>query len=104
MRLFFSMGLQNCANIDTVDPVAITIGQIFPDTYYPGPEYEAGLNELKQKYLPTGKLATYLIGGFTNNLHQHTFRQRFYEPAAGGKTIAQFVADFLNGQVEHIGP
>jgi hypothetical protein len=104
MRLFFSMGLQDCANIDTADPVAITLGQIFPDVYYPAAAYEAGLLEVKARYLSTGRLGTYVLGGFNAALHQHTFRARFYDPFAGTMTIAQFVQDFLGGTMQHIGP
>jgi hypothetical protein len=37
-------------------------------------------------------------------LHQHIFRQRFYEPAAGGVTIAKFTQDWLDGKFAHTAP
>jgi hypothetical protein len=104
IRLFFSSGLRNCAGFETADPVAITMGQIFPDTYYPADQYTAALNDLRARFSSTGRLATYYMGGLNVTLHQHTFRPRFFEAAAGGETLAQFVTEFLAGDVKSIGP
>ncbi len=38
------------------------------------------------------------------SFHQHLFRPRFYEAAAGGISIAQFASDFVNGTVSTVGP
>jgi hypothetical protein len=104
IRLFYSSGLQNCANFATADPVAITLGQLFPDTYFAADQYTAGLNDLRAHFSSTGRFATYYLGGFNIALHQHTFRQRFFDPTVGSETIAKFVADFLAGNVRSVGP
>jgi hypothetical protein len=101
IRLFFSVGLQNCMNYDAAEPVAITLGQFDPNVYYPGPNYEAAMKEVREMYKSTGRFATYFMPGA---LHQHIFRQRFFEPAAGGVTIATFTQDWLDGKFAHIGP
>jgi len=102
IRLFFSPGLQNCATITSASPIAITLGQFDPNVYIPAAEYEASLRGVKAAYMSTNRMSTYFIGGFTANLHQHTFRNRFYEAAAGGKTIAAFVTGYLNDEMQHI--
>jgi hypothetical protein len=104
IRLFFSMGLQNCANYDTADPVGITIGQFDPNVYFPAANYTAGMNEVRARYASSGRFATYFLGGPNINFHQHTFRARFFDPAAGTKTIAAFTTNFLNGTIEQVGP
>ena len=102
IRLFFSPGLENCMTIETATPIGITLGQFSPTVYIPAADYEAALRGVKAKYLPTNRMSTYFIGGFTANLHQHTFRNRFYETAAGGKTVATFVTDFLNDTMQQV--
>ena len=104
IRLFFSSGLRNCAGFETADPVAITMGQIFPDTYYPADQYTAALNDLRARFSSTGRLATYYMGGLNVTLHQHTFRPRFFDATAGSETLAQFVTDFVAGTVKNVGP
>lgn len=104
IRLFFSAGLNDCATVTTADPVMITVGQIAPGTYMDGMRYQSALEEVRSLYLDTGRLATYFIGGPNITFHQHTWRPRFYEPVAGGETIADFVRNFLDGEVEQVGP
>lgn len=104
IRLFFSAGLNNCANFATADPVALTLGQAMPGTFMDGPSYTGGLTELRTLYGNTGRLATYYMAAANMTLHQHTWRQRFYEPASGNMTIAAFVTDFLNGTMAQVGP
>jgi len=104
IRLFYSPGLQNCMNYDTANPVGIVIAQGDPNTYFPAQTYTDGLNDLKAKYLGTGRFATYFMGGANITFHEHLFRDRFYTAAAGNVTIAQYVTDFLGGKVEQIGP
>lgn len=101
IRLFFSVGLVNCQNYDTADPVAVVLLQGDPTVYFPAEQYEAGLNGLRSKYNSTGRFATYFMSG---QFHQHLFRPSFYEATAGGKTLAQFTADFIGGAVETLGP
>jgi hypothetical protein len=104
IRLFFSVGMQNCANYDTADPVAVTLASIDPNVYYPAADYAAGIEELRAYYAPTDRMATYLLGGLNITFHQHVWRARFYQAASGAKTIADFVRDFMAGAVEQIGP
>lgn len=104
MRLFLSSGLKDCASYDTADPVAIVLGQFDPTVYYPAQDYTDALNELKQLYEPTGRLATYLIGAPNPNFHEHLFRSEFYTAPAGGVTEAQFIADFIAGKITQVGP
>jgi hypothetical protein len=108
MRLFFSAGLNDCANYDTADPVAVVLGQFDPKTYYPAQEYTDAMNEVKMKYLATNKLSTYMINVMNAtcapNFHEHIFRPEFYSKDAGTITEAQFVKEWLGGKVQQIGP
>jgi len=105
IRLFFSVGVKNCSAYETADPVGITLGQIAdPTVLFSAADYKAGMLEVREKFKSTGRFATYFMGAPNNTVHQHIFRQRFYEAAAGGKTIAQYVTDWLNGNFQHIGP
>ena len=81
---------------------------------YTGAQWEAALDSLRTTYGCTGALSTYYIGtadpdagdsnGTIDTLHMHIFRNRFYQPLAGGTTIAQWTTDFLNDKIEDIGP
>jgi hypothetical protein len=104
IRLFFSVGLNDCADYDGADPVAVVLLQADPAVFFPATQYTGGLNGLRSMYESTGRFATYYIGGGNPNFHQHLFRPRFYESAAGGKSIAQFTSEFLNGTVATVGP
>jgi hypothetical protein len=100
IRLFFGAGLNNCSGLTSSDPVAMFLaggGQ-------PAAEYQAALDEVRGIYANSGRLATYLIGGLNISLHQHIWRQRFYEAAAGGETIAGFIQDFMDGNLPQVGP
>jgi hypothetical protein len=105
IRLFFSMGVKDCANADTIDPVALTVTQILdPTIFFPADTYTSGLNDLRSRFAGTGRFSTYFLGGANQTFHQHVFRPRFYENAAGSKSMAQFVTDFMAGRVEQVGP
>ena len=104
IRLFFSVGLQDCANYDSADPVGITITQFDPTIYYPAMDYQAGLQGLRDQYVDTGMFSSYYMGGLNVTFHQHIFRQRFYETAAGGTPLNKFVEDFLAGTMSNVGP
>jgi len=104
IRLFYSSGLQNCANFTTADPVGITLGQADPGTYLVAEDYTAGLNALRMQGMGYGKFATYYLGGANITFHQHLWRPRFYDASAGSETIAAFTTNFLAGKFEHIGP
>jgi hypothetical protein len=102
MRLFFSVGLKDCAAYETADPVAITITQIDPTVYMPADQYSGGLNALLAKYKPTSRMATFYMPG---QIHQHIFRPSFYTTTAGGKTLAEFVGAFVtDGTIANLGP
>jgi hypothetical protein len=103
IRLFYSVGLKDCADYDTADPVAITLGQLLdPSVLMAAETYTDGLNELRARYQGTGRLATFYVGGANPNLHQHLFRPEFYSGDFG--ELTQFVTDFLNGKVQQVGP
>ena len=60
----------------------------------------------RTRYRATNRFATYLIGGPApvQTYHQHSWRPRFYEKAAGDATIAELVQDFLDGRLLEVGP
>lgn len=104
IRLFFTPGEDNCALITTADPFEITTGQLFGAQIYPADKYETALMALRSTYEGTGRLSSYLFGGDIDTMHQHTFRARFYEPVVGGKSMAQFITEFLAGTMQQVGP
>jgi len=104
IRLFFSMGLKDCASIAAADPIGIFVGQADPTVFYPAADYTAALEEVKGMYASTNRLATYLIAGPNITFHEHTFRSRFYDSLSGGKTIASFVSEFLGGTIQQVVP
>ncbi|HVU01401.1 MAG TPA: pectin acetylesterase-family hydrolase [Polyangiaceae bacterium] len=105
IRLFYSPGLKDCVNFDTADPVGITVGQVLdPTIYMTAANYGAGLLDLRSRYQSTGRFATYFLGGANITFHQHIWRARFFDPAAGTETIAAFTTRFLNDQIDQIGP
>jgi hypothetical protein len=104
IRLFYSVGLKDCAEYDTADPVGITVGQVAdPSVLMDAQLYSAGLTDLRGRYMSTGRLATFYMGGDAPNLHQHIFRPEFFEPF-GSASQAQFVTNFLSGKNEQLGP
>lgn len=96
IRLFFSAGNDRCAGFERADPVLSYLAGMFPAA-----DYLDGLNALRADLRKTGKLATYFISGIN---HQHIWRPRFYEAAAGNVTIAEWTTDLLNGKLTHISP
>jgi L-ascorbate metabolism protein UlaG (beta-lactamase superfamily) len=104
IRLFYSVGLQSCANYDTDNPVTIVLTQGDPTIYFAGDTYTSGLNDLRSKFGGTGRFATYFMGGANVTFHEHLFRDRFYTAAAGNVTIAKFVTDFLGDTITNVGP
>ena len=72
IRLFFSVGVKNCAGYDTADPVVITLGQILdPTIFYSAGQYSAGFNEIARATRARGRFATYSLGGPNILFHQH---------------------------------
>jgi hypothetical protein len=104
IRLFYSVGLGDCGAYETADPVAVVLLQADPAVFFPAPQYTGGLNALRSEYNDTGRFASYFIGDLNVSYHQHLFRPRFYEAVAGGKTIAQFTSEFVDGMVPIVGP
>jgi hypothetical protein len=104
IRLFFTPGLDDCATINTADPIGITLGQVAGGQLFPEATYESGLLGVRAKYENSGRLATYLLAGANQTLHQHTWRPRFFEVTAGSQSLASFVAGFLEGRMEQVGP
>jgi hypothetical protein len=98
--LFFGAGLGNCA---TDDPNVLVMSNLGKPVYPPD-QFYAGLEALRSEYVCTGALSTYYIGGSDANLHQHIWRDRFYQAPSGGFTIAQWTADWLSGKTEQVGP
>ncbi|MDB4985414.1 MAG: uncharacterized protein JWN04_592, partial [Myxococcaceae bacterium] len=105
IRLFFALGNNNCADYQTDDPVFSFIGSI-GQTYDPA-MFEAGLMDLRTRYVTTGQLATYYEDGLPNGtIHQSLFDPRLFTEAAGaGKgTIAAFLTKFTNNEMSQVGP
>jgi hypothetical protein len=104
IRLFFTPGLDDCATVTTADPVGITLGQLTGGQLFPEATYESGLLGVRAKYGSTGRMATYFLAGVNQTLHQHTWRPRFFEVTAGSQSMASFIAGFLEGQMDQVGP
>ena len=105
IRLFFSLGNNDCKDYQTLDPVFGFIGSI-GQTYDPT-KFAAGLTDLRTRYASTGQLATYYQDGLPNStVHQCLFDSRLFTEAAGaGKgTIASFLTDFANNKMTQVGP
>jgi Pectinacetylesterase len=104
IRLFYSSGLNDCSSFDTADPTTITLGQGDPTVYMPADNYSNGLTDLRMRALPSGRVATYYLGGGNISFHQHVWRARFFDAAAGTETIAAWSSNLLAGRLEQIGP
>jgi hypothetical protein len=105
IRLFYSMGLKDCSTYDQADPFGIAVGQLLdPNALFSAQTYTDGLNDLRAKYVSTGRFATYYIGGMNPNYHQHLFRAEFTMDGFGTVTEAQFASDFLNYKMTQVGP
>jgi hypothetical protein len=105
IRLFFAVGLNNCANLTTADPIATFIA----GGLMPAADYTAALMALRTQYQSTNRLATWYTttGGPAPGLttyHQHIFRPSFYTEQGGGVVLAQFVTNFMSGTVAQVGP
>ena len=104
IRLFFTPGLNDCATVTTADPVGITLGQLTGAPLFPAATYEAGLLGVREKYASVGRSASYFMAGSNETFHQHTWRPRFFQVAAGSQSLADFVGEFLEGQMAQVGP
>jgi hypothetical protein len=104
IRLFFTPGLDNCATVTTADPIGITLGQLTGTQLFPAATYESGLLGVRAKHASLGRSASYFMAGPNETLHQHTWRPRFFQVAAGSQSLAAFVTAFLEGRMEQVGP
>lgn len=100
MRLFYSVGMNDCANYDTLDPVETTVGGILdPAVIYPAQMYTAALKDLRDYMIEKGyPISSFIMSGAQPNLHQILFRPGLYTEQLGGKIAAQFLKDFLDGK------
>lgn len=105
IRLFFSLGNNNCAEYQTLDPVLGFIGSL-GQTYDPN-KFAMGLEQIRKDYVSTGQLATYYEGDFPNaTIHQCLFEPRVYQELAGaGKgAVSDFLTKFTMNQMTQVGP
>src|SRR5262249_52194013 len=63
IRLFYSVGLVDCMNYETANPVAIVLAQTDANTYFQGQPYSDGLTDLRTKYVGTKRFASYYFAG-----------------------------------------
>jgi hypothetical protein len=104
IRLFFTPGQNQCASIADADPVGITLGQLAGSAIFPPDTYQAALLAVRAQYQASERLATYFLSDLEITLHQHSWRPRYFEAPPGKVSIAQFVADFLDGRMDQVGP
>jgi Pectinacetylesterase len=113
-RLFYSAGMGGCASNDPNILSGLGLQGSDPPQY-PGPLFASALDSLRATYSCTKAFGSYYIGaadpdastsnGAIDTLHMHTFRNRFYEPLAGGITLAKWTSDFVAGApVANVGP
>lgn len=94
IRNFYSMGDDDCARMERSAPIRNYMGGACL-SYSGGDNYVMGLENLRGTYEPSGKFAGYVMEG---SKHQHIWRERFFEPVSGGRTIAQWLTDFINNK------
>jgi hypothetical protein len=107
IRLFFAQGDMSCASNNATSLAA----GMAAGNDYTASEYTSGLNDLLSTFQCTGRLATYFIGGQNPSYmhptyHQHIFRDEFYQAITndGTMTMAQWATDFVQGNLQNIGP
>ena len=83
IRLFFSVGLQNCANYDTADPVAITLGQLDPNVYYPAAELRSRNERSARNVQILGALCDLLLGWPKRHPAPAHLSRSFHRPGCG---------------------
>ena len=95
IKLFFSSGLRNCSvkAADEAVPAAFGLGS------YPAGRYPAGLKGFIDNVAGRENAGSYIMNG---TLHQHLFRNRYYEQNGVGMTIADFVGRVLDGEPVHV--
>jgi hypothetical protein len=115
IRLFLAAGQNNCTDTDPNLLSGLALLGADPPAFDAG-MYENGLDALRTLYGCTNAVATYYIGtgdpdasdmnGSIDTLHEHIFRDRFYDPLAGpsSPTLAQWTGDFVQGHYSQTGP
>jgi len=64
--------------------------------------YQAGLDEVRTKAMAAGAgFGTFYIAGSSHTILRSG---NFYTTTAGGKTVAQWLGDTINGTTSHVGP
>jgi hypothetical protein len=115
IRLFLAAGTNDCSDTDPnfLSGLGFQGGDV---PSFDGGTYETGLDLVRTTYSCTNVISSYYIGtgdpdasdvnGSIDTLHQFLFRPRFYDPLAGPgqPTLAQWVADFVGGKMEQVGP
>jgi len=96
IKLFFSAGLNECTTSPVLDvvPAAIGLGS------YPVDRYPAGLKDFLDNVAGREKVASY---GLEGSLHQHLFRDRFFEVNGVGTSIAEWLGKILDDEPTHVG-
>ncbi|MET0340134.1 MAG: pectin acetylesterase-family hydrolase [Polyangiales bacterium] len=96
IKLFFSSGLRNCSvkAADEAVPAALGLGS------YPATRYPAGLKGFVENVAGRESVGSYIMDG---TLHQHIFRNRYYEQNGLGLTMADWVRRILEGEPVHVG-
>lgn len=90
MKLFLSSGLNDCRSFSGAEAAATFLGA----SSYPAERYPQGLHDFLEAIPGTGQMASYLIAG---DLHQHVFRERFFEDNGLGMSIAEWLGLLLQG-------
>ncbi len=100
IRAFYSSGLNDCANFENASPIDAAFGETFP-----ADEYRQALLDVRMLFQVTGKFASYYMGADSvKTFHQHLWRPRFYEAAAGSTAMATWTSSFLRGEMQQVGP
>jgi hypothetical protein len=96
IKLFFSAGLNECQTSPVLEvvPAALGLGS------YPAERYPAGLKDFLDNVSSRDKTASY---GLEGTLHQHLFRDRFFEMNGAGTTMAEWLGKVLNDEATHVG-
>lgn len=104
VRLLLTSGEDDCTRFGNSSPALTLLGQQLGAPLYAAEKYEAGLLQLRSQHLASGRMATYFLAGLHATLHQHAIRPRFFDQPESGPSLAQFVTDFLAGDVYQYGP
>jgi hypothetical protein len=96
MKLFYSAGLNNCSANTAIEVQAALRGM----GSYPPDLYPRGLQDYIENVVGPDKAGSYIIAGTT---HDHLFRDRFYDVNDADMSLAEWVADIINGKATHIG-